>query len=201
MDFFPSFPSSSLGTHLSGKLRFVGVDRLGAGHHDATPRKQSFQDNHVTKLELGHEGGNSRGSVLECGAAAPLSSAETVSAKLAASPATSPSAAKSGGGPPHSKTLPRWSCPILRSAGFTPSFASSSLVRRDGHGMARGATPSTRQSFPTSCSRRWERERRVRRGPVERACLRSSARRMASASAGSRGACVWAGAGIGRAGF
>ena len=35
-----SFPSSSLGTHLSAKLCFVGVDRLGALHPDATSGKK-----------------------------------------------------------------------------------------------------------------------------------------------------------------
>ncbi len=47
----------------------------------------------------------SRASVLECGAAAPLSSAETAPAKRAASSATSLSAAESAGAPAHSKAL------------------------------------------------------------------------------------------------
>ena len=51
-----SFPSSSLGTHLSAKLRFVGVERPGALLPLAARGKQSFQDKCVTKLELGHEG-------------------------------------------------------------------------------------------------------------------------------------------------
>ena len=51
-----SCPSSSLGTHLSAKLRFLGMGRLGALLPDAGPRKQSFQDKCMTKLELGHEG-------------------------------------------------------------------------------------------------------------------------------------------------
>ena len=50
-----SFPSSSLETYLSVKLRFGGAEKLWALHPYARPRKQSFQDKRMTKLELGHE--------------------------------------------------------------------------------------------------------------------------------------------------
>ena len=40
---------------MSAKLCFVGVKQVRALNPDAGPRKQSFQDKGVTKLELGHE--------------------------------------------------------------------------------------------------------------------------------------------------
>ncbi len=50
-----SCPSSSLGTRLSAKLRFVGVVESAGGIPMETLGKQSFQDKGVTKQELGHE--------------------------------------------------------------------------------------------------------------------------------------------------
>jgi len=50
-----SFPSSSLGTHSSAKLRFVRGECPARACPLAARRKQSFQDKCVTKLELGHE--------------------------------------------------------------------------------------------------------------------------------------------------
>ncbi len=41
---------------MSPKLCFAGADQLRALRPDAGPRKQSFQDKGVPKLELGHEG-------------------------------------------------------------------------------------------------------------------------------------------------
>ena len=40
---------------MSPKLCFVGVQQVRALDPEAGPRKQSFQDKGVTKLELGHE--------------------------------------------------------------------------------------------------------------------------------------------------
>ena len=40
---------------MSAKLCFVGVKQVRALHPEAGPRKRSFQDKGVTKLELGHE--------------------------------------------------------------------------------------------------------------------------------------------------
>ncbi len=50
-----SYPSSSLGTPLSAKLRFGGVEKTMRALPDAGVGKQSFQDKRMTKLELGHE--------------------------------------------------------------------------------------------------------------------------------------------------
>ena len=57
-----SCPSSSLGTRLSAKLRFVGVEESAGGIPMETLGKQSFQDKGVTKQELGHEGSRGEGS-------------------------------------------------------------------------------------------------------------------------------------------
>ena len=52
-----SFPSFSLVTPWSAKLRFAGVaETVRAPLPDGGMGKQSFQDKRVTKLELGHEG-------------------------------------------------------------------------------------------------------------------------------------------------
>ena len=50
---FPSFPSSSLGTHLSPKLCFARRDLESAPRFQATPTKRSFEGTVIPKLELG----------------------------------------------------------------------------------------------------------------------------------------------------
>jgi hypothetical protein len=48
-----------LGTRLSAKLGFGGVDESAGAVPIEALGKQSFQDKCVTKLELGHEGSES----------------------------------------------------------------------------------------------------------------------------------------------
>jgi hypothetical protein len=49
-------PKLRLGTHLSAKLCFGGVDHAGAPRANAAAGKQSFQDKGVPKRSLGTKG-------------------------------------------------------------------------------------------------------------------------------------------------
>ncbi len=51
----PSFPSSSLGTHLSWKLCFPASASERRARAWSALAKQSFEDSGMTKQELGHE--------------------------------------------------------------------------------------------------------------------------------------------------